>query len=300
MTDPVGPSAPPPAPAGAGAGSTTTAAGLMARLDTAGRYIAGGSAAAIVILLLGVPLGAWELGGYALVVLLAAVVALVIAFVSSPSTSGSWPVPARDIALLAGVLMSVLAVLNVFEMLADFDDIDDDRGGVVGVVLTVGLAAASLAVFVGGLLARRGTDLVGAAGRRSDRGTRLALAGLGLDLVAWLIMLTISVYALGQTASFGIAASVLAVLVLVVGADPDHGWRLPIPAAWIAVGLSLVAAFTLLQGFDEYNRINARFGLDALDSILFFAHAIAVLAILAGSILSAVDRQRKVSTPTTT
>ena len=300
MTDPAGPSMA-PAPGGASAGPTTGLSSLTARLDTAGRYLAGGGAAAIVILLLGIPVGAWELGGYALVVLVAALVALGIAFVSSPTGPGaSWPVPARDIALLAGVVMSVLSVLNVIEVLFDLDQIDDERGGVVGLVLTIGLAAASLAVFVGGLLARKGTDLIGAAGRRSDRGTRLALAGLGLDLVAWLIMLTISVYQLGQSASFGIAASLLAVVVLVIGADPDHGWRLPIPAAWIAVGISLVAALTLLDLFGQYNRVNARVGLDAIDSVAFFAHAIAVLVILAGSILSAVDRQRRIGAPTTT
>jgi hypothetical protein len=295
MTDPAGPSTPSAPGGGAGASATS----IMATLDAAGRYIAGGSATAIVILVLGLVVGAWTFNGYALVVLVAAIVGLVIAFASSPKASASWPVPARDIALLAGVVMSVLAVLAVLELVFDLDDLDD-RGGVLGAILTIGLAAASLAVFVGALMTRRGSDLVGAAARRSDRGTRLALAGLGLDLVAWLIMLTISVYALGQTGSFGIAASVLAVLVLVLGSDPDGGWRIPIPAAWIAVGLSLVAAFTLLQGFDEYNRINERFGLEALDSILFFAHAIAVLLILAGSVLSAVDRQRKIGAPAAT
>lgn len=249
---------------------------------------------AILILVLGLVVGAWEFRGYVLVLALAAIVALAIAFVSSPGAAAtSWPVPARDIALLAGVVMSVLAVLNVLEAIFDFDDIDD-RGGVLGLILTIGLAAAALAVFVGALMARRSSDLVDAAARRSDRGTRLALAGLGLDLLAWLLMLTISVYALGQTASFGIAASVLATLVLVLGADPEGGWRIPIPAAWIAVGISLVAAVTLLQGFDEYNTINERIGLEALDSVLWFAHAIAVLAILAGSILSAVDHQRRI------
>jgi hypothetical protein len=244
-----------------------------------------------VILVLGLVVGAWDFTGYALVVLLAAIVGLVIAFVASPSASESWPVPARDVALLAGVVMSVLSVLAVLELVFDLDDIDD-RGGVLGAILTIGLGAASLVVFVGALMARRGTDLVGAAARRSDRGTRLALAGLGLDLVAWLIMLTISVYALGQTSSFGIAASVLAVLILVLGSDPNGAWRIPIPAAWIAVGLSLVAVIALVDQFGQYNRINERVGLEALDSILFFAHAIAVLVILAGSVLSAVDRQR--------
>jgi hypothetical protein len=294
MTDPVGPSTP-PAPVGSGGGAATGAGatGMLARLDDAGRSIAAGGATAIVIVVLGLVVGAWELTGFALVVLLAAIVALVIAFVASPSASASWPVPARDVALLAGVVMSVLAVLAVLELVFDLDDLDD-RGGVLGAILTIGLAAASLAVFVGAIMARRGSDLAGAAARRSDRGTRLALAGLGLDLVAWLVMLTISVYALGQTSSFGIAASVLAVLILVLGSDPNGGWRIPIPAAWIAVGLSIVAVIALVDQFGQYNRINERVGLEALDSILFFAHAIAVLLILAGSLLSAVDRQRSV------
>jgi hypothetical protein len=60
-----------------------------------------------------------------------------------------------------------------------------------------------------------------------------------------------------------------------------------------------VGAFTLLDLFDQYNRVNARVGLDAIDSIAFFVHAIAVVLILAGSILSAVDRQRRISAPAT-
>ena len=95
------------------------------------------------MLILGVVLGAWEVGGYALVVLIAAVVALILAFVVAPADGGAWPVPARDIALLAGVVMSVLAVLNVLEVLFDLDQIDDERGGVIGLLLTIALAAAT-------------------------------------------------------------------------------------------------------------------------------------------------------------
>jgi hypothetical protein len=273
--------------------------GLFARLDPAGRLMAGGAIAAIVILLIGMLINTWSLEGYVIVVLLAAVVALAIAFVASPGEAGAaWPVPARDIALLAGVVMSVLAVLNVIEVLFDLEELDDERGGTLGLLLTIGLAVASLAVFVGAIRARRASDLVDAAGRRSDRGTRVALGGLGLDLLAWLIMLTISVYSLGPSASFGIAANVLAVLVLVLGGDPEHPWRLPIPAAWIAIGISLVSVFTLLDLFDQWNRINSR--LDFIDSALFFVHVVAVLVILAGAIISAVDRQRRIASPTAT
>src|SRR5262245_14020367 len=296
MTEPSGASSQPTESASSPQSPTaSSASSLLARLDTSGRWAAGGSAAAIVILLVGVVIGAWSVGGYALVVLIAAIVALILAFVATPATSGAWPVPARDIALLAGVVMSVLAVLNVLEVVFDLDQIDDERGGVVGLLLTLGLAAASLAVFVGAWMARRDRDVVGAATRRSDRGTRIALGGLGLDIVAWLIMLTISVYSLGATASFGIAASVLAVLVLVLGADPDHPWRLPIPAAWIAIGLSLVSAFMLLDMYGQWSRNSSR--LDAIDSALFFLHVIGVLVILAGAVVSAYDRQRRLASP---
>ena len=296
MTDPSGPSSPTTGGASpAQPPTTTSSASIMARLDTSGRWVAGGAAAAIVILLLGVVLGAWEVGGYALVVLLAAIVALVLAFVAAPADGRAWPVPARDVALLAGVVMSVLAVLNAIEVVFDLDQIDDERGGVLGLVLTLGLAAASLAVFVGAWMARRDRDVVGAATRRSDRGTRIALAGLGLDIVAWLIMLTISVYSLGSTASFGIAASVLAVLVLVLGADPEHPWKLPIPAAWVAIGLSLVSAFMLLDLYGQWSRNNSR--LEAVDSAIFFVHVVAVFVILAGAVVSAYDHQRHLGAP---
>ena len=299
MTDPSGPSTPPqsqPPSSPPPAGGSATASGLFARLDPAGRLIAGGALAAIVVLLIGILVGAWSIGGYVIVALLAAVVALLVAFVASPGEADAkWPVPARDIALLAGVVMSVLAILNVIEVLFDLEELDGERGGALGLLLTIGLAVASLAVFLGAIRARHASDLVDAAGRRSDRGTRVALGGLGLDLVAWLIMLTISVYSLGPSASFGIAASVLAVLVLVLGADPEHPWRLPIPAAWVAIGISLVSAFTLLDMFSQWNRINDR--LDAIDSALFFVHVIAVFVILAGAVMSAVDHQRAIANP---
>jgi hypothetical protein len=296
MTDPSGPSSPPaPAAPSSAPPSPAAAANPIAKLDTPGRWVAGGAAVAIVVLVLGVVLGAWEVGGYALVVLVAAIVALILALIVSPASGGAWPVPARDIALLAGVLMSVLAVLNLLEVLFDLDQIDDERGGVLGLLLTIVLAAASLAVFVGAWMAHRERDVVGAATRRSDRGTRIALAGLGLDVLAWLIMLTISVYSLGATASFGIAASVLAVLVLVLGADPEHPWRLPIPAAWIAIGLSLVSAFMLLDMYGQWSRNSSR--LDAIDSVLFLLHVVAVLVILAGAVVAAYDRRRHLAAP---
>ena len=106
-------------------------------------------------------------------------------------------------------------------------------------------------------------------------------------------MLTISVFALGNNASFGIGASLLAVLILVLGANPARPWRLPIPASWIAVGLSLVAAFTLIDLFDQFGRVSQRVDLGLIDTLALLRPRLAVLIILAGSVLSAVDHQQR-------
>jgi hypothetical protein len=297
MTEPVDPGAPtPPNP---GSGGMASAAGLMDRLDPAARLIVGGSVGAIAILLIGSVVGAWSLGGYALVILGAATVALVIGYLASmTAVAEGWPVPRRDLVLAAGSVMSIIAVLNLIEVLFDLDQIDDERGGIAGLVLTLLLVAAAIAVLIGAIRARPVTQLAGSTVRRGERGARIALGGLALDLIAWLVMLTISVYALGTSSSFGIAASVLAVLVLVLAADPGSGWRLPIPAAWIAVGLAIVGTLTLLDQFGQYNDVNEQFGLDVIDSLAFFAHAIGTLLILGGAVLAAADHQRSAGSST--
>lgn len=289
------PAAPAATSAAAPAASTTSASSLMARFDTAGRMIFGGGAIAIVAILLGIVFGAWSFGGFAIVALLAAAVALAVTYLSSPITAtDGWPVPGRDIALLAGVVLSVLAVLQLLAAIFDFDDLEG-IGDWIGFILTIVLAAASFSVLLGAQRAHKVTAIASAAVRGGDRGTRIALAGLALDLLAWIVMLTISVFALGNNASFGIGASLLAVLVLVIGANPAHPWRLPIPASWIAVGLSLVTAFTLIDLFDQFGRVNERVGLGLIDTLAFYAHVLAVLIILVGSVVSAVEHQRRVA-----
>jgi hypothetical protein len=264
----------------------------MARLDAGGRLIAGGSAAVIVILLLGIPVGAWDLEGYALVVLVAAVVALAVAFVSGPSGAGaSWPVPARDIALLAGVVLSVVAVLNLIEVLFDLDQIDDERGGVVGLLLTIFLALASLTVLAGAVTSREIAGLMTAPVRDGDRGTRLGAAGLVLALLGSLVMLTISVYQMGQTLSFSLTLVVLAAAVLLLNATAGSSWRLPFAPAWIAVVLAAIGGWFLIDLTGQVTRQNDRGNLDAIDLLAYALYAIGALLVLAGSIWSAVERQ---------
>jgi hypothetical protein len=296
MTEPV---EPPPAPTPRPTASAAMAAGdILQRLDTSARLIVGGSAAAVVILLLGAIVGAWALDGYALLVLVLAVIALVIGYLAATTDrADGWPVPQRDLVLAAGIVMVVISTLNLVETLFDLDQIDDERGGIIGLILTILLVVAAVVTLVGGLRTRPVTRVASDTVRHGERGIRLALGGLAIDLVAWLVMLSVSVYALGSTSSFGLAAGLLAVLVLVLGADRDGGWKIPIPAAWIAVGLAIIATLTLLDQFGQYNAVNERYGLDAIDSIAFFAHAIGTLLILGGAVLAAIDHQRSVGLP---
>jgi len=292
MTDQVDPSMAPSA-GGASSGPTTTGpSSPIAALDAAGRLIAGGSIAVLVILLLGLPVGAWELEGYALVVLIAAIVGLVMAFMASPAAAGaSWPVPARDIALLAGVVLSVVAVLNLIEVLFDLDQIDDERGGVVGLLLTIFLALASVAVLAGAVTSREIGGIVGTPLREGDRGTRLAVGGLVLVIVGSLVMLTISVYQMGPTFTFGLTLAVVAATVLLLNASAGSSWSLPFAPAWIAVVLAAIGAYFLIDLTGQVTRQNDRGNLDAIDLLAFALFAIGTLLILAGSIWSAVERQ---------
>jgi hypothetical protein len=281
--------APEPAPAAAGSAISLDATSLMARLDAAGRMVVGGAVAVILIVLLGSVVGAWSISGYALIVLLAAVVAVVIPFVMGGATR--LPVPARDLLLGAGVVMAVLAVLNLIEVLLDLDQLDDERGGVIGLVLTVALAVAAVIVEIGASRGRAIAAEMSGAMRQGDRGTKLALAGLALELLGILLMLTISVYALSPGLSTGVTALLLAVLVLVVASGADDGWSLPFSPAWIAVVLAAIAAFTLLDQFDQVGQVNDRVGLDAIDLLAFAAHAIGTLLVLGGAVWAAVERQ---------
>lgn len=285
-------------PGGPGSGSPVAGLGpLMERFDGAGRLIAAGAAFSIAIIVIGLIVGAWSLRGYALVILVAAIVALAVAYLATTTVAtNGWPIPGPDIVFAATALMAILALLNLIEALNDLDQIDDERGGVIGLVVTVALAAAAIVVLIGALRSPAGNEFGADSIQGRGRGTRLALGGLGLELLAWTLMLSISVFALGQTAAFGISLAILAVVVLVFGGDPSHGWRLPIPASWIAIALAVIAALPLIDQAGQYLRVVDRFGLDPIDTLVFLAHAAGTLLVLVGAVLAAAD-ERNAATP---
>ena len=285
-------------PNGPGSGPPVAGIGpLLERFDGAGRLIAAGAAITIVIIVLGIIVGAWSLRGYALVILVAAAVALAVTYLATTTmATDGWPIPGRDIVLAAAALMAILALLNLIEALNDLDQIDDERGGVIGLIVTIALAGAAVVAAIGVLRSPSGNELGPGSMQQRGRGTRIALGGLGLELLAWILMLSISVFALGQTAAFGISLAFLAVIVLVFGSDPSHGWRLPIPAAWIAVALAVLAVLPLIDQTGQYLRVIDRIGLDPIDTLAFLAHAAGTMLVLAGTILSAADERSAATT----
>jgi hypothetical protein len=222
------------------------------------------------------------------VALVAGVVAVAAVLAASARPGDRpWPIPAPEIELGAGIVATVVAVLAFAELLFDLDQLDGS-GGPIGAALVLALAIAAIALVVGALGGRNPGALLAAAVGRSDRGTKIALGGLGLDLVVMALGLTVSVYALGTSATFAVTFMVLAVLVLVGSA----GWRLPFPAPWLAVGLAVVTVVFAFDQLGQYRSITARFELDMIDNAVFMLHLLAIVLVLAGAILSALDHQR--------
>ena len=127
---------------GGGAASRTTSAAAMMPADTTSRAIMTAGLATAVIALVGVPLGAWRIDYFGLVMILAGLAAAAVAWAGATGRVRIDALPGRDIELAAGIVAGVLGVLDLFEMLFDLDQLDE-RGGAVGAILTVALAVTA-------------------------------------------------------------------------------------------------------------------------------------------------------------
>jgi hypothetical protein len=275
VTDPVTPdrTAEPAASPAAGTQAVALAAGWN-RLDANGRTVVGGSLAVALVAIVGSVLGAWTLRGFGLVVLLAALAVALVAWLVAASTDrpagARWPVAPAWLEVGGAVVAGSLAVLNVVELAADLDDLED-WGGPVGALLSVVMAVIAAVVLVAAV--RR----AGAASLGTWRSPRpVAIAGLGAALVLLGVGLglLVGVVALGQTTSFNIAFALLAVVAVRAAVDPD-GTTLPFPAGWLAavlVVISLVFALNLVSAYLGAN-------LDPVDWLFFLIH-IAGLALV--------------------
>jgi hypothetical protein len=270
-------STPPPLP------SVTSAqvAAMWSKLGPAGQLIVGGSIALIVIALLGAIVNAWEDSGTLVgMVVIAAAAAAVAAFVRTQGTKPS-AIPLETIEFAAGAVATVLALLRVVELAFDFDDIDS-YGGVLGAVMTVGLLVAAGAVLVGAL--RRDPTLRSDI-LASDRGTRLAVAGLVLVVLAWLLNLSIGFWNMNAAATSVALLTFGAVLVVV-----QRRWLAvleEVPLGWVGAGFGVVGLLLAIGLWGELmdigrTRVDLEF-IDFLPQVLSF---LGIAGIIAGGVLA--------------
>lgn len=269
--------APPAGDAPADAAKTS-----MIPTDTTSRMIITSGVATAIIALVGVPLGAWRLDYLGLVMIVAGLAAAGVAWAGATGMVRIDALPGRDIELASGIVAGVLSVLSLFEMLFDLDQLDE-RGDVVGAILTVALAVTSLALFAG--VVRRWTSPREVL-TSGDRGTRLAYAGVGLVILGWLGNVSIGVW--NFSAGVGVLTLVLLAGIVLRWASDPASKRLPVAGAWIAVVLAAIATLLGLNHLMGFLNRAEDFG--ALDWALLLLYLAGVALTLVGSIWTAYER----------
>jgi hypothetical protein len=262
------------------------ASSLWAGLSPAERMVVVGGFGIGVVYLVGVVLRALGTESSWLVAALVGVAAGVMVLLPAARRTG-WPVPAAAIVLGCALAAAAITVVEGLEMLADFaDDLDD------GGVLYVGLVALAA---VAGVVTLAGADRLAGASTfatlrtgiaTAGRGDRVALGGMLLFLLGWVLSVTIGVFQLGFQGSLAIAAVTLAVAGLVGARD---GWR--VQASWVVAacaGVGAVLGLVMLVDFlDEAAEIGA--GIDLLWPFLLMFAGLAVF--VAGAALKVVDER---------
>jgi hypothetical protein len=250
-------------------------------LDRSARLIAGGSIAALVITIVGIPFGAWDSTDFVLLLLLGTAIAAVSAWVDVPTPSSATAIPPAVVELAAASVAGVLAVWNLIETL--FDIVDGTRGGIVGLILAVTLAIAAAAALAGALERSGGVRVVVASG---DLWTRMDAAGLGLVLLGWALNLSIGLWSMSG-ATLSLAALTLAAVIVLVSTRIAA----PIPVAWIGVVLGVFAAWLAIGLWSELTSLGeTRIELSASDILAFLVYIVGLGLIIAGGILTALEQ----------
>jgi hypothetical protein len=257
---------------------------IWSKFGPVGQLIFGGSIALILIALVGAIVNAWEDSGTLVgVVVLAAAAAITVAIVRIQTAAGAKPsaIPLETIEFAAGVVATVLAVLRVVELAFDFDDIDS-YGGVLGAVVTVALLIAAGAVLVGSL--RRDPTLRSDV-LASDRGTRLAVGGLALVVLAWLLNLSIGPWNMNAAATSVTFLTLGALLVVI-----QRRWLVvleEVPLGWVGAGLGVVG---LIQAVGNWGRLmelgRSSIDLEFIDYLPQILSFLGIAGIIAGGVLA--------------
>jgi hypothetical protein len=245
-------------------------------LDVRVQLALGAGIAVAVIGLVGSVIGAWSLDFSGIILIAAGLVAAGAAYASISARERYPDIALRDLILAGGTIAAALGILFVAEILFDMDNLDT-YGGAVGLVLTIGLGVAGVALYYaasewwsGGPAAPWTSAL--AAG---DRATKLVLLGAALVLIGWLGNVTIGFWLLRAGAEV-ITLILLAALVMRAAVDPEMPLRLPVPAAFVALALAIVGAIIAIQHTASLLDVGA--GLeDWLAQLLYVAGVVLVI-----------------------
>ncbi len=251
----------------------------FAAFDPASRIVIIGSAVMLVVAVIGLIIGAWQLNPFGFILIIAAVIAAGTAWIGETMTvpdaaESTFPVGQ----LASGAVATSLSLLAVVEMIGDLDDMED-YGGPLGLLLGIVILGASTVV-LWGAMRRTAPDLRGA-----ERGAMLAAVGAGLVLLAWVLHLTIGFWALGP-ASWGLAAIIVAAVLLLVAPDV----RLPSWIGWVAVALALFAGWTAFGQWGalmDVGEDQVVLGLE--DYLPFLVYIAGILLVLGGAVMTAIQ-----------
>jgi hypothetical protein len=268
-----------PGPASAAPTGTAAITAAWAALDQTAQLVVGGAIAAIALTILGLPFGTWDSTDFVLVVLVAAGTAIVTAVLAQTSKD---PGPLALIEAGAATVLAVLGVWNLIEILFDLDQ--DDRGGIVGILFTLALAAATIAVLVGAIRRLGGPRALGVDG---GRGTMVAATGFVLVLVGWAGNLSIGYWTMAQ-ASLSLAVLTVATVVILASRRVEA----PVPIAWAGVAFGLFGA---ILGFGQWGDLirlgREKVELGPMDFIAFLLYAIGLVMIIVGGVMTALEQK---------
>ena len=246
-------------------------------LDQTAQLVVGGSITAIVVTILGLPFGAWDSTDFVLVVLVAAIVALVAAALAVNSRNKG------PLALLEAGAATVLAVLAVWNFIEIVFDLDHIRGGIIGIILTVALAGAAIAVLVGAISRLGGPRALGV---QDGRGVMVVAIGFVLVLVGWAANLSISYWTMAQ-ASLSLAVLTVATVVILASRRVES----PIPVAWAGVVLGVFGAILGFGQWGDLIKQGDKVELGATDFGSFLVYVVGLVMIIVGGVMTALEQK---------
>jgi len=260
-------------------------AASIARLDRISQTIVSAGIVVAVGAILGVALETWRFDYAGLLLLLAGAAGAAIAWLAAERRLPQMPLTAGDLLVAASAVAAALGILALLTILFDLDQLGDEYGGVVGLLVTVITAGAGLAMLAGSF--RMASLSLPAA-----RGIRIGIAGAALALLGWAGNVTIGVWNFTPSAMV-VALIVLAAVVLhAAGRRLEQGTASPVPLSWAAVVLAGLATLLMIDHFRAFSDLMSDGDLGVENWLVFLLYAIGVLILLGGAILTAIDERR--------